>query len=179
MDSRSTLVWHTSVSANYRMFGFHDPTCEESENFATAVSAASREVIGWAANAAMVEVVSDLVRIDVQVEVFDEEPAAADAADLVRDGRLEMPGGLISVPQSVDDVFQRGVDLPAGPGTYGVRVVGYGRTRARQLREEGVGTGGPADIDAIVEALAGVERYRICLWQVSSEPHWEDDDEDE
>ncbi|MEU7908998.1 hypothetical protein [Actinoplanes sp. NPDC049118] len=127
----------------------------------------------------MVEVTTDLVRMQVQVEVFDEAPATDDAADLLRDGQLEMPGGVLSVLYSVDETFQRGVELPAGPGTYGVRVCGYGRTRARLLREQGAGPGGPEDIDAIAEALAGVERYQISLWQVSPEPRWEDDDEDE
>ncbi|WP_320067661.1 hypothetical protein [Micromonospora sp. RTGN7] len=136
-------------------------------------------MVGWAANAVMVDVATDLVRIDVQIEVFDEAPAVDDSADLLRDGQLEVPGGLISVLYSVDELFQRGVDLPAGPGTYGVRVCGYGRIGARQLREEGENPGGRADTDAIVEALAGVERYRICLWQVSAEPRWEYDDEDE
>ncbi|WP_433343667.1 hypothetical protein [Micromonospora sp. CA-111912] len=70
------------------------------------------------------------------------------------------------------------MDLPGGPGTYGVRVCGYGRTRVRQLREKRVEPGGPGDTGPIGAALAGVERYRICLWQVSSEPHWEYDDED-
>ncbi|MET8152876.1 hypothetical protein ACIBSW_19820 [Actinoplanes sp. NPDC049668] len=158
------------------MFGIHDPSCEESDNFATAVSAASREVVGWAANAVMVEVVCDRVRIGVQVEALAGEPAADQAAELLRDGRLEAPGGLVSVPQSVDEAFQRGVELPDGPGTYGVRVLGYGRARARRLRSEGAGPGGPADIDGIAAALAGIENYRICLWQVSSEPRWEDDE---
>ncbi|WP_184995553.1 hypothetical protein [Actinoplanes digitatis] len=152
------------------MFGMHDPSCEESDNFATAVSAASREVVGWAPNAVMVEVVCDLVRIGVQVEVLAGEPAADESADLLRDGRLEVPGGLLSVPQSADEAFQRGVDLPDGPGTYGVRVLGYGRARARRLRDEGVGP-------AIVGALAGIEHYRICLWRVLSEPRWEDDED--
>jgi hypothetical protein len=178
MDSRATLAWDTTVSANYRMFGFHDPTCEESENFATAVAAASRDVVGWAANAAMVEVTTDLVRMQVQVEVFDDAPAMDDFADLLRDGQLEIPGGVFSIPYSVDETFQRGVELPAGPGTYGVRVCGYGRTRARQLRETGVGSAGPEDVDAVAEELQGVERYRICLWQVSPEPRWDDDDEE-
>ncbi|NBE83843.1 helix-turn-helix domain-containing protein [Micromonospora rubida] len=115
----SGLVWHMVVGANYRMFGFHDPTCEESENLATAISAASREVVGWAANAVMVHVVTDLVGIDVRIEVFHEAPAPDDSADLLRDGQIEVPGGLISVLYSVDDKFQRGVDLPAGPGSTG------------------------------------------------------------
>ncbi|WP_433343665.1 hypothetical protein [Micromonospora sp. CA-111912] len=97
MGVRAGVVWHTVVSANYCMFGFHDPTCEESENFATAISAASRGVVGWAANAVMVDVVTDLVDIDVRIEVFDEAPAADASADLLRDGQIEVPGGLISV----------------------------------------------------------------------------------
>ena len=155
------------VSANYRLYGLHDPTCEESENLAAAVAGASGDVVGWATNALLIEVVSDLVRIGVLVEVGEAAPATGDDADLVRDGRLEVPGGIVSVPQSVDDVFQRGVELPAGPGTYGVRVSGYGRTRARQLWQAG-------DFDA----LTGVESYRISLWQVSSEPRWDDDEDD-
>lgn len=83
------------------------------------------------------------------------------------------------MPYSLDETFQRGVDLPSGPGTYGVRVCGYGRARARQLQDEGVEPGGYADIHAIVEALAGVERYRILLWQTAPEPHWEYHDDDE
>jgi hypothetical protein len=156
------------VSANYRLYGLHDPTCEESANFGTAGAGASADIVGWASNAVLIEVVSDLVRIGVLVEVGDEAPAVDAAADLVRDGRLEVPGGVVSIPQSVDDVFQRGVELPAGPGTYGVHVSGYGRSRARQLWQAG-------DFDA----LTGVESYRISLWRVSSEPRWVEDDEDD
>ncbi len=157
----------TMVSANYRLYGLHDPTCEESENFAAARVGASRDIVGWATNALLIEVVSDLAQIGVLVEVGDEAPATDDAADLVMDGRLEIPGGFISIPQSVDDVFQLGVELPAGPGTYRVRVSGYGRTEAQQLWQTG-------DFDA----LTGVESYRITLWQVSSEPRGEDDEDD-
>ena len=178
MSTRATLAWHTRVSANYQMFGLHDPTCEESQNLATAMSGASRERVGWSANAVIVEVAADLVGIDVRIELFDDAPTADDSADLVRDGQFEVPGGLISVLYSADEAFQLGVDLPAGPGTYGVRVCGYGRTRAKKLREEGVNPGDHADTDAIVEALAGVERYRICLWQLAPEPRWEYDEDE-
>jgi hypothetical protein len=155
------------VSANYRLYGLHDPTCEESANFAVAGAAAGRDIVGWATNALLIEVVSDLARIGVVVEVADEAPAADDTADLVKDGRLEIPGGIISIPQSVDEAFQLGVELPAGPGTYRVRVRGYGRGRARQLWQAG-------DFDA----LTGVESYRISLWRVSSEPRWEPGEDD-
>ncbi|MEV8507742.1 hypothetical protein AB0368_23380 [Actinoplanes sp. NPDC051475] len=114
----------------------------------------------------------------MHIEVYDEPPAVDDSADLLRDGQLKVPGGFISVPQSLEETFQRGLELPDGPGTYGVRVCGYGRNRARQLREEGAAPDGPGHFDAIVDALAGVERYRICLWQVSSEPRWEDDEDE-
>jgi hypothetical protein len=106
-NNRRVQTWRTMVSANYRLYGLHDPTCEESDNFATAGAGASRDVVGWATNALLIEVVSDLARIGVQVEVGDEAPATDAAAELVKDGRLEMPGGIISIPQSVDDVFQR------------------------------------------------------------------------
>jgi hypothetical protein len=172
-DLRS--LWTTSVSANFRMFGLHDPTCEEVDNFSAAVSNASSEIVGWAPNALMVEVVSDLVLIEVEVELLLAIPSQIGPVDLVSDGELALPGGLVSIPQSVDEDFQRGVALPSGPGTYGLRVLGYGRSRAQEIR---AGVGDPAQISAVGQALLGVERYRLCLWQVSSEPCWPEDDEE-
>lgn len=171
-----TTAWRTSVSANYRMFGLHDPTCAERENFAVAIAGASADLVGWAANALMIEVVSDVVSIAVGVEVSAEAPASDASADLIRDGRLALPGGFVSVPQSVDDGWQRGVELPGGPGTYGVRICGYGRFAARKIWSQ------DRDIDDVdgssaARALSGVEHYRICLWQVSPEPRWSDDEE--
>ncbi|MGC4746892.1 hypothetical protein ACLQ28_14685 [Micromonospora sp. DT201] len=136
-----------------------------------------REVVGWAPNAAMVQVTIDLVSMAVAVEALDGPPDPDDAADLTRDGQLEIPGGVLSVPKSDDETLQAGVDLPAGPGTYGVRVYGYGRTRAKEIRDEAPGRGLAGEIDAVVEALTGVERYRILLWQISSEPRWDDEDD--
>ena len=147
-------VWQTTVGANYRLFWLHDPACEESENLAAASSGASRELVGWAANAVMVEVAAGLVGIDLWIEVVDEAPGVDDLADLQRDGRLEFPGGLLSVLYSLDETFQRGVALSSGPDTYGVRVGGCGRARDGRMRDEGVEPGAYADIDAIVEALA-------------------------
>ena len=175
MASQATTVWQTTVNATYQMFGLHDPTCEEMENFDAAVSAAIHDVVGWAPNAAMVQVTNDLVPIDVQVEVFDGTPPVDDSAELRRDGRLEVPGGMVSVPKSEEGQFRLGVDLPDGAGTYGVRVCGYGRARARRIREDGGGRGDAAEFDAMVESLVGVERYRVSLWRVSSEPRWQDD----
>ncbi|MFI6258224.1 hypothetical protein OG836_13580 [Micromonospora zamorensis] len=177
MASQATAVWQTMVSPSYQTFWFHDPTCEESQNAATALLASQREVVGWAPNAVMVQVTTDLVSMAVSIEALDGPPDPDDAADLARDGQLKMPGGVLSIPKSDDETLQTGVDLPAGPGTYGVRVYGYGRTRAKRLRDEAPGRGLPGEMDSLVEALTGVERYRISLWQVSSEPRWDDEDD--
>ncbi|MGK5677698.1 hypothetical protein [Actinoplanes sp. URMC 104] len=177
MASRATSMWRTTVGATYRMFGVHDPTCAESDA-AVAVAAASREVVGWAPHAVMVEVVTDLVPIEVRIDVLGAAPAADDDADLVRDGVLATPGGMISLPESVDETVRLGVELPAGPGTYAVRVCGYGRVRARRLWDEATG-GDLAEYEEMVRALAGTERYRLLLWHLSPEPRWTGDDEDE
>jgi hypothetical protein len=168
----------TTVSADYQMFGLHDPTCEEIQNFDIAIRAASADIVGWADNAMMINVVSDLARIEVGIEVLDGAPPAEDSADLVREGELALPGGRVSIPQSVDERFLRGVDLAPGPGTYRVRICGYGRTRAREIWDHGAAQG-PGAVPPTVEALRGVERYRISLWQVATEPRWPDDDEDD
>lgn len=178
MSASATLTWHTFVSTNYQMFWLHDPTCEESENLARAFSAASREVVGWATNAVAVEVAADKVGIDVRIELFDEAPNGDPAAELLRHGQIEIPGGSVSIPYSLDEAFQRGMELPNGPGTYGVLVFGYGRTKARRLQEQGVHAGGQADAEANVNAFEEAEGYRILLWQVASNPRWEDDEDD-
>ena len=179
MTSQATAVWHTMISASYQTFWFHDPTCEESQNVETALLASQREVVGWAPNAAMVQVMTDLVSTAVSVEVLDGPPDRDDTADLTRDGQLEMPGGVLSIPKSDDENFRVGMELPAGPGTYGVRVYGYGGARAKQVRDEAPGRGLPGGMDSLRAALTGVERYRISLWQLSSEPRWDDEDDDD
>jgi hypothetical protein len=172
----TAAMWVTSVYASYRLFGLHDPTSEESANYAEALSAASGQVVGWSTNAFMVEAASDLAPFEVQVEVVPTVPPTESSADLLRDGRLELPGGQISIPGSIHENFQVGVSLPTGPGTYGVRVTGYGRRRVQELRDA---VEDPAGILALPEALVGVERYRISLWQISGEPRWPYDDEEE
>lgn len=177
MASRATSMWHTTVHATYRMFGLHDPTCEDSE-IAAAIAAVGRDVVGWAPHAAMIEVVTDLAPVEVRIDVLDAAPTTDDDADLIRDGELAVPGGMISLPKSVDETLQLGVELPAGPGTYAVRVCGYGRVRARQIWDEAT-SGDPAEYEEMVRALAGTERYRLIVWHLSPEPRWTDDDEDE
>jgi hypothetical protein len=169
----------TTVSASYHLFGLHDPTCEEILNFGTAIPAAGVDSVGWATNALSVNVVSDLARILVEVAVYSGPPPVDDSADLVREGELALPGGQISIPQSLDDRFLRGFDVASGPGTYRIRVCGYGRTDARQIWDHGVEVGGSDAVPAIREALQGVEHYRIELWLISPEPRWPDDDDDD
>jgi hypothetical protein len=171
----SATVWVTTVHARYRLFGLRDPTSEEISNYSEALSTVNRDGVGWSTNACLISSATDLAPLGVQVEVVETVPPADDSAELVRDGRLELPGGQVSIPESIDRDFQIGLPLPAGPGTYGVRVVGHGRRRVRELRDSVVE---PDDIYAVAEAQAGVERYRISLWQISAEPRWPDDDED-
>lgn len=165
------------VSGNYRMFGFHDPTCEEIDNFSTAQSGASARDVGWAPNALMVQLIYDLVNISVQVEVYEGDPSNDGSADLLHQGRLALPGGTVSIPQSLDEEWQRGVALPAGAGTYDVHIFGYGRERAKALREQQMTA--PADQPVAGEAFDGVESYRIRLRQISPEPGWPDDEDDD
>ncbi|MEV7628952.1 hypothetical protein [Actinoplanes sp. NPDC089786] len=171
----TTAAWATTVYANHCLFGLHDPTCEEISNYAEATSAISKDAVGWSTNALLVESATDLAPLGVQVEVVQAAPPTDDSAELLREGQLELPGGQVSIPESVDGDFQVGLPLPPGPGTYGVRVAGYGRRRVRELRDAAVE---PDDIYAVAEAQVGIERYRISLWQISSEPSWPDDDED-
>lgn len=46
------------------------------------------------------------------VEALDGPPDPDSAADLTRDGQLEVPGGVLSIPKSDDETFQVGVELP-------------------------------------------------------------------
>ena len=168
-------AWATTVYANYRLFGLQDPNCEESQNRAEAFSTVTWNAVGWSTNAFLVESATDLAPFEVRVEVVPTVPPVDHSAELLRDGRLELPSGQVSIPESIDADFQGGLPLPAGPGTYGVRIAGYGRRRVRELRDA---VDEPAGIFALSEAMAGVERYRISLWQISGEPRWPDDDED-
>src|SRR3954465_6551328 len=102
------------VHPSYHQFALHDPTCDESSNFAVATPAASRDVTGFAPNAVAVRVVADLVRIRVRIELLD-GPATADAdrggeeADLDRGGMLELPGGRLCAPESTEERWMVGV----------------------------------------------------------------------
>jgi hypothetical protein len=170
MDSGAvTAVWDTQVSGQYRQFGLHDPTCEESENIGTAITGASGRMVGWATNALMVNVVYDLVHLSVRVEVLDGEPPHDDTADGIEEGQLALPGGVVGILYAMAAEWRLGVTLPSGAGTYAVRVLGYGRERARRIWND---RGAP-------EEFEGVESYRIQLWRLSPEPSWVSDDDDD
>ncbi|GAA1798570.1 hypothetical protein HC028_13650 [Planosporangium flavigriseum] len=126
------------VDPSYHQFALHDPTREESPNFEVAIPAASRDVVGWAPNTVAVQVVTHLVQVRVRIEVLGgppvpDVPAHTDEVDLNRDGMLELPGGQLSVPKSLDEQWILGLTLPTGPGTYRVRVTGYNRARVGRL----------------------------------------------
>jgi hypothetical protein len=172
------------VSTNYQRFSLYDPTCDVAENLneATDDVIGTRDV-GWAPNALVVIVALDLVFVPVTLEVFSGAPSVpvvGEEADLVRAGRLELPGGSIAVAESLDAGHQVGVELPEGPGTYEARVVGTGRRRASELfQSSDYGAQMPEpERDAIRASFEGIESYRISLWQVSTEPHWDDDGEE-
>jgi hypothetical protein len=171
MDSRldAHRIW---VRPSYRLFSLADPTCEECENYHGAIQAAGTDIVGWAANAVVVNAVSDLVDICVDVALWPGPPAAEEVAgptepqpDLIRDGQLALPGGVFCVPEAVQAQFRLAVEIPTGPGTYAVRVAGFHRAQARQIRDDALT--GPGPFTAVASAaLRGVECYRLYLWQL-------------
>ncbi|GAA3256847.1 hypothetical protein ACFO1B_48690 [Dactylosporangium siamense] len=168
----------TSVSADYGLFAAIDPTCEDLPNLAVARQGAGADAVGWAPNAVMVEVISDLARIALTVEVHDGPAARDGTAELVSEGTLELPGGRLSVPHSTEPRFRLGIELPPGPGTYAARIEGHGRAQAGRLWQEAM-RAGPDAVAGVRVALEGVERYRLTCWQLSDTPSWPDDEGDD
>jgi hypothetical protein len=162
----SYVTW---VQPNYRLFGLFDPTCEEVGNFDVAIRTASAEVVGWGANAVVVNVVSDLVEIAVHVEVWSDDPGqepGPQAPELIRERQLAFPGGQLSIPESADEQLRHGLEIPTGPGTYRVRVAGFDRARARHAWNSSFSSAGSFSA-AASQALRGVEHYRFQLWRIS------------
>src|SRR5688500_8938489 len=129
------------------MIALFDPTRDASER-RTAAAEATEDVVGWAASVVTVRAVRDAERVGVLVQIWDAAPDfdvdARPDVDLDRTHQLALPSGTFAVDTSVDAAFRRGLELPAGAGTYRVRVLGFRRR----------------------VALDGVESYRFVLWRV-------------
>jgi hypothetical protein len=171
------MTARTTVYPEYRLFGLNDPTCESDPGFDQAVKQASKADIGWGPHVVMINVVSDLAFLDVDLEVWDGPPPLGASDEFLHEGELALPRGQIGVWHSIDSPFQVGTGLPSGPGTYGVRVVGEGRLRAREIWNHDQMH--PDTGIELADALRGVERYRILLWQTATAPRWPDDEDDE
>lgn len=172
LDSHST-----TVDPAYHGFYLIDPTCDESDNVAASGRAADASgEVGWSDNAVAIRTKSDLVPIHVVMDLVTESPPSVvddQEPDLLAEGTVALPGGYLAVPKSYDESLRAGVALLTGPGTYGVRIVGFGRVRAKQIWDRM----GARRIEETTAALRGVEHYRFWLWQVATEPAWPDDEE--
>ena|SRR5436190_2972423 len=168
------------VHPSYRMFALYDPTCAEPEDFEPAITGAIGAQVGWSAGLVAVSTELDLVRVTVEVEVWDSPPPEETArVDLRREHDLAFPSGQFALDKSPEESFLRGLDLPPGPGTYRCRLLGTGRARVREGYDLAYANGpGPAASRA-VKALDAQEAYRFQLWHVADQPRWTEDDEDD
>lgn len=169
-------AWQTLISGNRSLFGLHDPTCEEAENYSEAMSGVKQAPVGWGTSALLVNVAWDRLDIKVHVEVHDARPALQPTKELMQhESQLIVPGGLLCIPESWEDQWQVGMPLPQGGGTYGVIVLGYGRKEVLQARS--LWMTDPLNQPRPEDDFQGLEYYRIILWQISTEPRWPDSDD--
>ncbi|XVU21973.1 hypothetical protein ACQPZJ_32515 [Actinoplanes sp. CA-054009] len=90
-----------------------------------------------------------------------------------------MPTGALAVDKSAEAEFHLGVALPAGPGTYGARLLETGRAEARRGVRKAFAPGWTDESSAaILQSLTAVEHYRLQLWHVAPEPDWTDEQDD-
>ena len=167
------MVHGMRVLPSYRIFALNDPTCDDLDNLhESGEEAIATKGVGWSANAVAVSTVLDLFALPVVLEVWPSFPPASlseDRADLVEESTLEIPGGSLAVGEALEERDRLGVDLPDGGGTYGVRVVGTGRRKVKDLLER---------LGSQSAELREIETYRIQLWQLSTEPRWDDQDDE-
>lgn len=168
------LTRRIEVRPEHGIFTLFDPTCDEPGDLRPAITGAIREIVGWAPSAVSVAVVCDLVAIEVTLMVAVGYGQLRVEPEVLREGSVAFPSGQLAVDLAAEAEVRLGFDLPAGPGTYAVRVTGTGRAEARRRREALFTTPEP-DFDA----LAGVETYQVELRHVSPEPRWPDDDEED
>lgn len=166
-----------------RMFSVVDPSCDYLESIGAADQGAMRGGVGWSRSALSVATFLDIVPIVVTVDLWTESPGATGSPeeDLLNESTLEVPGGTLAFPEAIEEPHRLGIDLPGGGGTYAVRLVGRNLHRIKRLFEE-------TDLrfsqpesrrEAAVNSLRGVESYQIQIWQVSGEPRWRAEDEED
>ncbi|MEO3819168.1 hypothetical protein [Plantactinospora sp. B24E8] len=90
--------------------------------------------------------------------------------DYAREGFVVFPDERWCIIESCDSAVQVGVELPSGPGEYGVRVVAYHHNTVRDRYEE-ARAGSAEEFAAALTELrqpdsAAREWYRIQLWPV-------------
>ncbi|GAA3913804.1 hypothetical protein [Actinoplanes auranticolor] len=170
------LVMRRSFTAHpaYRIFTVSDPTCDELSNFETAFSDLGSGLFGWGPNAIVVNTLIDPGVATVMVEVWSEPASVEGAPSAVAESSLALPGGRLGCLQALEDDVQIGLSLPAGPGTYGVRMAAYNRgvvARYDSVRSSDSGATSERPFPGTFES------YRMQLWHLSDEPRWEDDEE--
>jgi hypothetical protein len=150
-----------SVYAEYDLFTFYDPACDEPADLGPATSGAIADGVGWAESAVAVRTTPNVRWVTVEVTVasqappIDDEPLAA--------GALELPTGRWCVDRAVEARYRLGVELPAGAGSYAVRLLTRHRDEVRRRRDAAFA----ADrVDtAAIETLRGLETYQFHLWR--------------
>jgi hypothetical protein len=168
MDTLLSLVtsW---VSPSFQVFWLHSRGPHDLRDMTEAGHLADADGIGFVGSAVGVRTVVDGGSVHVSVETWSGVPSRLGddpPADVSADGVLTFPEDTWCIDESQDSSARSGLPLPAGAGTYGVRVMGYNRTAvADRIRHHG------ADIVAAMEEVSGLtanaaERYRIQMWPV-------------
>lgn len=127
----------------------------------------------------IISCVQDLLTVLTRLEVWSGRPPGPERADWSTplEFSLECPSGQLALGSPTGESIA--VNLPEGPGVYGVELVHRGRERAQELRSEILHGGsieqGVESVEASDEAK--VERYCIRMWRQAPLPDDDDDDD--
>jgi hypothetical protein len=133
------------------------------------IDEAYRNVVGSGRQTLYIKCATDLLKVDVELQVWDTRPSAGVGAGWSRPttpAAIEFPSAELVIGDSFGAGFGT-APLPTGEGAYQIEVLWRGREGASVRAAEVlrlIATMSPDDEQRTIDRYAGLEKYRIRLW---------------